>query len=337
MLQKLQSHNCISAFTTVLSVLSINIAISAVAVVGANDTFAADAPLLDAPSQNKPTYNSSINLVDPTPLSVQKPAVDGLNFKAGVVSGAIGGYHNHMFVGSVALPMPLMPSLGVQLDLGIGKYRKDYISAASGLHIFYRDPDKGLLGVYGDWGYVDNEHGGRVGLEVSTYQDRWSLEAMVGVQFGQHYLTEFVDEVDLAYYFTDNLKGSIGHRLLSRGHVANIAVEYAPSNNGWSVYGEAEIGEDDYDGVWAGMRYSFGSSAGKSLIERDRQSDPIVRIPRNLANLTQCGDTQNGHESWNGFETTSRVNLCADKDTLRNYGAKISKNGDGSDTAVEDK
>lgn len=306
-----------TVFTTVLSALSLNIAF------GSNIAFSADAP--------PATPNITLNMIDPTPVAVQKPSVDGLNFKASVVSGVIGGHHNHMFIGSVALPMPLMPSLGVQLDLGIGSYRKDYISAASGLHIFYRDPDSGLVGVYGDWGYVDNEHGGRVGLEVSSYQDRWSVDALIGVQFGQHFLTEFVDEVDLSYYFTDNFKGSIGHRLISRGHVANVAFEYAPTNNGWSVYGEAEIGEDDYDAVWGGIRYSFGSSAGKSLIDRDRQSDPIVRIPRNLASLTQCGNTENGHESWNGFETSTTVNLCSDKNTLREYGAKVSKNGQDED------
>lgn len=311
MLKNSQSTKKNAVFFAILSGLSLNIAL------GSNLAFSADLPPVSS--------NPSINMIDPTPVAIQQPAVDGLNFKTSVVSGVIGGYHNHMFVGSVALPMPLLPSLGVQLDLGIGSYRKDYTSAASGLHIFHRDPNSGLIGIYGDWGYVDNEHGGRVGLEFSSYQDRWSVDVLTGVQFGQHFLTEFVDEVDLTYYFTDNLKGSVGHRLLSRGHVANIAFEYAPSNNGWSLYGEAEIGEDDYDAAWAGIRYSFGSSAGKSLIERDRQSDPIVRIPRNLANLTQCGDTANGHESWNGFETSITSNLCADKDTLRKYGAKISK------------
>lgn len=316
-LRNIQSDKIKTVFATALSVFGLNIAF------GANLAFSADAPPIAA-------SNTTLNMIDPTPVAIQKPSVDGLNFKTSVISGVIGGYSNHMFIASVALPIPFIPSLGVQLDLGIGRYRKDYTSAASGLHVFYRDPNSGLIGVYGDWGYVDNEHGGRVGLEFSSYQDRWSVDILAGVQFGQHFLTEFVDEVDVTYYFTDNFKGSIGHRLMSRGHVANVAVEYAPTNNGWSVYGEAEIGEDDYDAVWGGLRYSFGSSSGKSLIERDRQSDPIVRIPRNLASLTQCGDTENGHESWTGLNTSTTINLCADKNTLRKYGAKIRKNGDGS-------
>ncbi|MFK7901312.1 MAG: hypothetical protein AB8B49_00555 [Nitratireductor sp.] len=273
----------------------------------------------DAPSA------PSVNMIDSTPIAEQRPAVDGWNYKAGVVSGVIGGHSNHMFIGSVALPMPLYSEFGIQLDLGIGSYRSEYTSAASALHIFYRDPDSGLVGIYGDWGYVDNEHGGRVGVELSKYQGRWSIDVMAGVRFGQHFLTDFDNEVDLSYYFTDNLKGSIGHRYTARGHVANAGFEYAPTNNGWSVYGEAEIGQDNYDAAWAGIRYSFGSSAGKSLIERDRQSDPIVRIPRNLASITRCGDTANGHESWNGFETSTTTNLCGSKDDLDRYGAVESK------------
>lgn len=302
-----------TVITTIFTALSLSIAFGAVS------AHSADAPLA----------NPSLDMIDPTPVAIQKPSVDGWNYKAGIVSGVIGGYSNHMFIGSVAAPMPLMPSLGVQLDLGIGMYRKDYTSAASGLHIFHRNPDNGLIGIYGDWGYVDNEHGGRVGVEFSKYQDRWSLDAMAGVQFGQHFLTEFVDEVDLSYYFTDNFKGSVGHRLISRGHVANIAFEYAPSNNGWSIYGEAEIGEDDYDAAWAGVRYSFGSSAGKTLIERDRESGATVRIPRNLASLTRCGDIQDPadyHKSWNGFETSYTKNLCSNAGELTKYGAVEGKN-----------
>lgn len=267
-----------------------------------------------------------LNMIDPVPFSEQKPAVDGINFKASVVSGVIGGFHNHMFIASIATPVPFTNSFGAQLDLGIGSYRKDYTSAASGLHIFWRNPDVGMVGLYGDWGYVDNEHGGRVGIEASVYKDRWSLDALVAKQFGQHFLTKVVDEVDVGYYFTDNFKGSIGHRLTSRGHVGNIGFEYAdPANSGWSVYGEAEIGQDDYDGAWLGIRYAFGSSAGKSLIDRDRQSDPLVRIPRNLASITRCGDGD-AHESWNGFETSYTTNLCGSADDLADYNAVESKN-----------
>ncbi|MCB1387151.1 MAG: hypothetical protein KDJ80_14540 [Nitratireductor sp.] len=273
--------------------------------------------------------DGGMNMTDPTPFAQQKPAVDGLNFKASAVTGVIGGYANHMFIASVATPMPFINTFGAQLDLGIGNYREDYTSAAAGLHLFWRDPDTGLLGIYGDWGYVNPEHAGRMGVEASLYNDRWTLDVFAGVQFGQHVMTEFVDEVDLSYYFSDNLRGSVGHRLISRGHVANIGFEYMPEGSGgWSVFGEAEAGQDEYHSAWLGLRYSFGQSGANTLIERDRVADPIVRIPRNLASVTRCGtiaDPANYYTSWNGFETMKHDHLCADKDELDRRGADEDK------------
>lgn len=266
-----------------------------------------------------------INMIDPTPVAEQKPAVDGVNFKLSVVSGAIGGNANHMFIASVATPMPFISSFGAQLDLGIGSYRESYTSAAAGLHLFYRDPDVGLLGIYGDWGYVNPEHAGRVGVEGSLYSGRFTIDAFAGVQFGQHVMTEFVDELDFSYYFTDNLRGSVGHRLTSRGHAANVSFEFMPEGSGgWSVFGEAEAGEDEYHSAWLGLRYSFGQSSANTLIERDRVADPLIRIPRNLASVTRCGEIQdpaNYYDSWNGFETTKHEHLCADDKELDDRGA----------------
>ncbi len=267
--------------------------------------------------------------IDPARIAPQKPAVDGLNFKASALTGAIGGHTNSMFVLSVATPMPFITSFGAQLDLGIGSYWDSYTSAAAGLHLFWRDPDVGLLGIYGDWGYVNPEHAGRVGVEGSVYNGRWTVDALAGATFGQHVDTEFFDELDLSYYFTDNFRGSIGHRLITRGNVANLSFEYMFDNmSGWSVFGEAETGEDEYHGAWLGLRYSFGQSSGQTLIERDRQADPMVRIPRNLASVSRCGsidDKDDYHKSWNGIKTHYTDNICGSKEDLDKYNAKEGK------------
>jgi hypothetical protein len=273
-----------------------------------------------------------IRLTDPTPVSAQKPAVDGINFKFSALTGSFGGNANHMFVASVTTPVPFLSSFGAQLDLGAGVWDEDFTSAAAALHIFHRDPDRGLIGAYADWGYINPEHAGRMGVEGALYMDRWSLDVFAGVQFGQHVNKEFVDEIDLSYYFTDNLRASIGHRLITRGHVANFSFEYMPDNSaGWSIFGEAEAGEDEYHSAWLGLRYSFGQSSANTLIERDRVADPIVRIPRNLASLTRCGtiqDPDNFHDGWNGFDTKPYDKLCSDKDTLDDLGAIEGKIGD---------
>lgn len=254
---------------------------------------------------------------DPARLS-QAPAVEGLNFTAAVQGGEQGGWSNHMFIGSMAVPV--WQNFGIQADVGIGSFGSDYTSAAGGLHIFWRDPDTGMLGIYGDWGYVNPEHSGRVAIEASLYLDRVTVDVLAGVRFGQHVYTRAFDEVDFGYYFTDNFKASLGHRFTSRGHVANVSFEYMPeSAAGWSIYGEAEIGEDDYSSAYAGIRYSFGAGPNSSLIERDRRSAVRIRIPRNIADDTRCGRLPEVKPKT--FWRSEMSILCASKDELDDEGA----------------
>lgn len=263
------------------------------------------------------------NVLDPQPISQQRPAVDGLNFQLSGLTGAIGGYANSMFMATIATPVPVFEQFGVQADLAIGNYDADYISSAAALHIFWRDPSIGLLGIYGDWSYINPEHAGRVAVEGAWYNGRWSLDVMAGVQFGQHVYTDFVDEVDLSYYFTDNLKASIGHRLISRGNVANFSFEWMPeAAPGWSVFGQAETGEDEYHAAWIGLRYAFGTGSANTLIERDRNSNALVRIPRNIASVTRCGELPELIEGdW--WSHTLKHELCTDEGELKRLNADM--------------
>ena len=272
------------------------------------------------------TANSADLLLDPTPVAQQPApdqpavAVDALNFEISLLGGAyqrnvLGTASNFMFTGSVATPIPGFENFGVQLDGAVGVYDGDFTSAASALHIFYRN-GQGLIGIYGDWAYTDPEHGGRVGVELSSYHDRWSVDALVGLQFGQHFESEFIDEVDLSYYYTDNLRVSVGHRLTSRGHVGNLSFEHLLNEqgfDGFSVFGEIEAGEDSYVGGFGGIRYAFGGEAS-TLIERDRRSNVQVRIPRNLSSVTQCGDLDVPRPATSLRDEQS--NLCASEDEI---------------------
>ena len=271
---------------------------------------------------------NAADLLDPTPVSQQfdenpQPAtsVDELNYKFSVLGGAfqrnvIGSASNAMFTASLASPIPYFERFGAQIDTAIGVYDGDFTSAAAGLHLFWRDPSTGMIGIYGDWAYVNPEHAGRVAGEFAIYNGRWSLDVLAGMQFGQHVFTEFIDEVDLSYYFTDNTRGSVGHRLTSRGSVGNISFEHLMTDqgyDGWSVFGEFEAGEDNYVAGWGGVRYALGSST-TTLIDRDRQSSVQVRIPRNIASVTQCGrlDTPIPATGLRGEIST----LCSDEDDI---------------------
>lgn len=268
------------------------------------------------------------NVLDPTPMAMQEagfeqsgPAVDALNFEFSVLGGAfqrnvLGTASTAMFTASIATPLGEYSNFGAQLDLAGGIYAEDYLGAASGLHLFWRDPAQGAIGIYADWAYVNPEHGGRIGGEFAAYNGRWSLDALVGIQFGQQFFTEFIDEVDLSYYFTENTRGSIGHRLSSRGHVGNISFEHLMTEeglDGWSVFGEVEAGEDNYVAGFGGIRFAFGST-GSTLIERDRQSGMQVRVPRNLASVTQCGFLRTPRPST--FFRGQMSNLCSSEDEI---------------------
>jgi hypothetical protein len=200
-----------------------------------------------------------------------------------------------MLVGSVATPLPYLSSLGFQLDLAIGKY--DGVSgtdtgAAAG-HLFWRNPDVGMLGAFADFGNINSLHYGRIGVEGAKYHGSWTLNVMFGMEFGQNVLTRFVDEVDISYHFNENFKASIGHRLTARGHLGNIGFEkqfYARKNIAWSVFGLAEAGEDNFTQAFLGVKASYGSKGAGSLQTRDRSKGVRIRIPRNLASITRCGE-----------------------------------------------
>lgn len=241
---------------------------------------------------------SAQSILDPTPVAQQSQgSVDALNFEFSGLGGSyqrnvIGSASNAMFLATLASPIPFFENFGVQIDGAIGSYDQDFTSAAGALHLFWRDPSQGMIGLYGDWAYVNPEHAGRVGVEFAVYNGRWTLEVLAGMQFGQHVFTEFIDEVDLSYYVTDNTRASIGHRLTSRGHVGNFSFEHLLTDEGlpdWSIFGEVEAGEDNYVAGWGGIKFALGSTAD-TLIERDRRSNLLVRIPRNIASVTQCGD-----------------------------------------------
>lgn len=268
-------------------------------------------------------------VLDPKPMAYQSSykAVDGFNFNFGVIGGSLDGVSNGMAMTSVSLPIPYFSNFGIQGDLAYGLYDgvNADTSAAAALHIFWRNPGVGMLGIYGDWAYLNPVHAGRLGMEGAIYNGNWTLDGFAGMEFGQNVYTKFVEEVDLSYYFDENTKMSIGHRFMARGNVANLGFEKqfaGGPGSAWSLFGEAEIGEDSYFQAFLGLRASFGGNA-PSLMARDRQSMVHNRIPRNLAAITQCAtvDTPFPAPSW--LTNVGLINkgsytedLCASKRSL---------------------
>jgi hypothetical protein len=88
--------------------------------------------------------------------------------------------------------------------------------------------------------------------------------------------TRFFDQINLKYYFDDNFSAYVGHRYLGGENALALGGELAtPLGKGLmaSAFVEGRVGEDNFRGVWGGLKLYFGQS-DKPLIARHRRDDP---------------------------------------------------------------
>lgn len=223
----------------------------------------------------------------PPPL----PAVDGINWKAEAFGGST---HKDGFGGvKGAVTVPLSTQYGFQLDGIAGGVDGDFFGQV-GAHLFWRDPNVGLLGVYTSFTHLDRVGGvnaGHAAIEFERYYGQWTLQGIVGVEGGNKssaivgpfietydVKTRFFDQLNLHYYYVDNARVTIGHRYLGGKHALALggewAIPLAPRTMGAFTL-EGRLGENDYKGVWAGLKVYFGQR-DKPLIARHRQDDPNI-------------------------------------------------------------
>ena len=236
------------------------------------------------------------------------PAVSGLNGKLSAQGGLYSDETTALILGS--LSVPIAQQLGFQLDGAIAPLDGDAMRGGAG-HLFYRNPNTFLIGAYGSfhrWRQIDIW---RLALETELYLDRFSVEALVGVESISHRLKfsapaggpggpitlERVDDehvfaiADLAYYFQDNLRVSVGYRYVSEESLGAAGVEYLiGSSDGTpvSLFAEGQFGKRRYNRAMAGVRVFFGGSTGKSLMRRHREDDPRNRVPDFFAMADVC-------------------------------------------------
>src|SRR5665213_3832287 len=238
------------------------------------------------------TYGADVLPVKAPQQAGCAQAVDGINGKVSTLGGSFA--NNGVYGGMGSLGLPLGCELGAQIDGTAASFDKRFLGSIAG-HIFWRDPAKALVGLYGSYTYWNSNVGGvnsnHIGPEGEVYMGRWTLQGLGGVEFGnsvsgsvgpiiQTYdiKTRFFDEVNLAYYLEDNFKVYAGHRYLAGRNALAIGGEYGiPMSHGVmaSLFLEGRVGEDSFNGVWGGLRFYFGQK-DKTLIRRQREDDPIV-------------------------------------------------------------
>lgn len=232
-------------------------------------------------------------ILNPAPSAAEDACPQAVDGTTGELTGLGGSVADKSLYGATGiLAFPLGCGIGVQIDTVAAGFDDRFLGAIGG-HLFWRDPAKGLLGLYGS--YTNWDKFGGVGIahiapEAEWYLGRWSLRGVAGVEFGngasgvengyiQNYdvKTRFFDQINVAYYFTDNFKAFVGHRYLSGKNALALGAEYGiPMHNGVmaALFAEGRIGEGKFHGVWGGLRFYFGNS-DKTLIRRHREDDPV--------------------------------------------------------------
>ncbi|MEX0345943.1 MAG: hypothetical protein AB3N20_13540 [Rhizobiaceae bacterium] len=230
------------------------------------------------------TAAASDAILLPDQTAETKPAVDGINSKL-IFGGAVDGKDSYAIGGAVTIP--LGHAFGIQIDAGAGEFDSYflghipvYLGAA---HLFWRDPSKGLVGIYGDYVHADIAGGLNfytAAIEGGLYLDRFTVHGLIGARGGDLVDTSFFDRVRLLYYPLDDLNIHIGHSYAFDNHAFLYGAEWAfGSTRGAaaSLFVAGALSEESGSRTFAGLRFYFGQS-DKSLIRRHREDDPPATL-----------------------------------------------------------
>ena len=212
----------------------------------------------------------------------------------------------YMMQGAVSLP--LGRQFGLQIDAGAlhGTVETEGVAFAAqdlgikaygvGGHLFWRDPEIGLLGVYGqqtiyDLEDIDITHT-RLGVKGEAYLGDFTVKGFAGRDvadfgfFGEGTYWAASGEVD--FYITDDLlvKAGIEHSFNATTGFAGVEAAFSDAKIASSLFAEASFSESETTAM-AGIRFYFGGEA-KSLKRRHREDDPDVNLFDNLGALGSC-------------------------------------------------
>jgi hypothetical protein len=217
-------------------------------------------------------------------------AVSEINGKVSNSGGNINSEASDVFNASISLPVTR--HFGFQADALYSRIDKDdYFGGAA--HLFWRDPQIGLLGLTGGYIYQDRASTYQIGFEGAYYFHRITFGFFAGVgainsQYNVTPLTaafpipdtafidpnpvDFLGKLSVDYYPVDDLRVGASYATMFRESLFRGEVEYQTPLPGLALTSEVAVGNNGYDHWLVGLRYYFGSK--KTLIDRQRQDDP---------------------------------------------------------------
>ncbi len=185
---------------------------------------------------------------------------------------------------AASITMPVGHTFGLQVD-GLSTRVADVDLTGMGGHLFWRDWDRGLLGITAATLNGEYQAARQIGGEGEYYWGPVTLGLRAGwgtIEFDDP--APFIDTDvekeyllgDIGYYPLDNLLLSLTAGVLLDNTLIKGEIEYLTPIRGLSLFTEVVDGEHHYDHALFGIRYYFG--AEKTLKRHHREDDPASAI-----------------------------------------------------------
>jgi len=203
-------------------------------------------------------------------------AVSSLNGKVAASAASVDtGASDEIYSLTGAVAAPLGCRFGVQADVAAISANSTSRTFAAG-HLFMRDPSKYLVGVTGgllDGGAAPNLT--YAAVEGEYYTDKWTVSALAGGGNLPAAVDSGIYGLSLSYYWTDNLKFTVGDLHAFGQDLANVRAEWQPSGSNFALFADVadDVGSVKLTTFKLGAKFHFGAGQ-KSLKERSRHDDP---------------------------------------------------------------
>lgn len=247
-------------------------------------------------AQSSPLASTRTNDQFVVTSSLRQPAVSEINGNVDYAGGNMNSAEGHNFSGRLTLP--ISQQFGFQADALYSRISDLNFYGGAG-HLFWRNPDHGLLGLTGGYLYrdgADSVDTFQAGAEGELYWRQFTFGFFGGLgsidyQYSAPFIdtnpTRFVGRVSADYYPLENLRIGASFTSAFKDYFGKAEAEYQLPIQGLALTAEAALGNHGYDHWLLGVRYYFGGK--KSLRDRQRQDDPPSLMPQMLHSLGVYG------------------------------------------------